>query len=31
MTDTGMTLELRPLYEGAYTEIKLSGPVVTTP
>jgi hypothetical protein len=31
MTDTTMTLELRPLHEGAYTQIKLSGPVVTTP
>jgi hypothetical protein len=31
MENTKMTLELRPLHEGAYTQIKLSGPVVTTP
>jgi hypothetical protein len=26
-----MTLELRPLHGGAYTQITLKGPVVTTP
>ncbi len=26
-----MTLELRPLHEGAYTQMKLSGAVVTVP
>lgn len=26
-----MTMELRPLHEGAYTQIRLKGPVVTTP
>jgi hypothetical protein len=31
MEDSKMTLELRPLHDGAYTQIKLSGPVVTTP
>jgi hypothetical protein len=31
MEETKMTLELRPLHEGAYTQIKLTGPVVTTP
>jgi hypothetical protein len=31
MDHAPMTLELRPLYEGAYTQIRLDGPVVTTP
>jgi hypothetical protein len=26
-----MTLELRPLHQGAYTLIRLRGPVITTP
>jgi hypothetical protein len=31
MHDPRMTLELRPLQEGAYTQIRMSGPVVTVP
>jgi hypothetical protein len=31
MDHAWMTLELRPLHEGAYTQIRLRGPVVTTP
>jgi hypothetical protein len=31
MDHTRMTMELRPLHEGAYTRISLKGPVVTTP
>src|SRR3954463_4563740 len=30
MDDPRMTLELRPLHEGAFTQMKLSGPVVVT-
>lgn len=26
-----MTMELRPLHEGAYTQIRVRGPVITTP
>lgn len=31
MDHTRMTLEMRPLEEGSYTQILLRGPVVTTP
>jgi hypothetical protein len=31
MDHTRLTMELRPLHEGAYTRISLKGPVVTTP
>jgi hypothetical protein len=31
MDHARMTLELRPLHEGAYTQVSLKGPVVTTP
>jgi hypothetical protein len=31
MDHARMTMELRPLHEGAYTQITLRGPVVTTP
>jgi hypothetical protein len=31
MDPTPLTLELRPLHKGAYTQITLKGPVVTAP
>jgi hypothetical protein len=31
MDKTRMTFELRPLHEGRYTQIRISGPVVTAP
>jgi hypothetical protein len=31
MDTTPLTLELRPLHKGAYTQITLRGPVVTAP
>ena len=31
MDPTPLTLKLRPLHAGAYTEITLSGPIVTAP
>ncbi len=31
MDPTPLTLKLRPLHDGAYTQIKLSGPIVTAP
>ena len=31
MDPTPLTLELRPLHKGAYTQITLKGPVATVP
>jgi hypothetical protein len=31
MNETRMTMELRPLHGGAYTQLVLKGPVVATP
>ncbi len=31
MDPTPLTLKLRPLHDGAYTEITLSGPIATAP